>query len=67
VTSASITPKIGRSIYTRLKWLQRHEIDSGTRTGVNTEERENKELRRADKILKSASAFFRPGGAGAAN
>ena len=47
-------------------WLKRHEIESGTRPGLTIEERarmrelerENKELRRANEILKSAAAFF---------
>jgi len=64
--AASIAPKIGCTVHTLLKWVQRQEIDSGTRAGVSTEERarikalerENKELRRANEILKSASAFF---------
>jgi transposase len=62
----SIAPKIGCSAYTLLKWVQRTEVDSGVRPGVTTEEserikvleREVKELRRANEILKSASAFF---------
>jgi transposase len=48
------------------KWIRRTEIDSGQRPGVTTEEtaeirrlrRENAELRRANEILKAASAFF---------
>jgi len=51
---------------TLLTWVKRHEIDTGTREGVTTAdaqrmkelERENKELRRANEILKVASAFF---------
>ena len=47
-------------------WVQRAEIDEGTRPGVTTDaaarlvelERENRELRRANAILRSASAFF---------
>jgi len=62
----SIAPKIGCSTKSLLNWVQRQEVDSGTRAGVTTEERdrikalerENKELRRANEILKSASAFF---------
>ena len=46
--------------------VKRHEIDSGTRDGITTSElqrlkeleRENKELRKANEILKLASAFF---------
>ena len=49
-----------------LKWVEREEIDRGQRDGVTTVERErlrelereNKELRRANEILKLASAFF---------
>ena len=47
-------------------WVQRAEIDTGVRPGTTTDdaarlvelERENRELRRANAILKSASAFF---------
>jgi transposase len=47
-------------------WLKQAEIDSGSRPGTSTAdaqriaelERENRELRRANAILKSASAFF---------
>lgn len=47
-------------------WVEREEIDSGARPGVSTAEseelrtlrRENAELRRANEILKTASAFF---------
>ena len=47
-------------------WIERKEIDAGERPGVPTAvdarikelERENAELRRANEILKTASAFF---------
>ena len=47
-------------------WVRQAEVDQGTRVGLTTEERarmrelerENKELRRANEILKSAAAFF---------
>jgi len=47
-------------------WVRQAEIDGGSRPGVSTAdqqriaelERENRELRRANEILKSASAFF---------
>jgi transposase len=47
-------------------WVKQAEIDKGERPGLTTEERrrlvelerENRELRRANEILKSASAFF---------
>ena len=62
----SMAPKIGCVPQTLLGWVQRQEIDSGVRDGVTTAEaqrvkeleRENKELRRANEILKLASAFF---------
>ena len=62
----SIAPKIGCVPQTLLGWVQQQEIDSGARTGVTTSEaqrvkeleREVKELRRANEILKLASAFF---------
>jgi len=37
----SIAPKIGCSSNTLLKWLHRHEIDSGLRSGISSEEREH--------------------------
>jgi len=62
----SIAPKIGCVPQTLLSWVQRHEIDTGVRDGVTTAdaqrmkelEREVKELRRANEILKLASTFF---------
>ncbi len=62
----SIAPKIGCTPTTLLDWIKRAEIDRRARPGVTTEERErlkaleneNRELRRANEILKSASAFF---------
>ena len=62
----SIAPKIGCVPQTLHEWVKRQEIDTGLRDGMTTEdrerlkalERENKELRRANEILKLASAFF---------
>ena len=62
----SIAPKIGCVPQTLLEWVKRVEVDTGVRDGVTTAEaqrvkeleRENKELRRANEILKLASAFF---------
>ncbi|WP_302553642.1 IS3 family transposase [Comamonas kerstersii] len=67
----SIAPKIGCVPQTLNEWVKRAEVDAGTREGVTTAEalrvkeleREVKELRRANEILKLASAFFAPGGA----
>ena len=62
----SIAPKIGCVPQTLLEWVKRQEVDAGVRDGVSTSEmqrvkeleREVKELRRANEILKLASAFF---------
>jgi transposase-like protein len=62
----SIAPKIGCVPQTLLDWVKRQEVDAGMRDGVSTAEaqrikaleREVKELRRANEILKLASAFF---------
>ena len=62
----SIAPKIGCVPQTLLEWVKRTEIDAGERAGTTTAEaqrikeleRENKELRRANDILRTASAFF---------
>jgi transposase len=62
----SIAPKIGCVPQTLLEWVKRVEVDSGQREGLSTSERERikalerevKELRRANDILKTASAFF---------
>lgn len=62
----SIAPKIGCVPSTLLDWVKQTEVDAGTRPGVSTSEaqrvkeleREVKELRRANEILKLASAFF---------
>ena len=62
----SIAPKIGCVPQTLHDWVKREEVDSGQREGLTTSERErlkqlereNKELRRANDILKTASAFF---------
>ena len=64
VAVESIAPKIGCSAQTLLTWVKRHEVDNGQRAGVTTSERikdlerENRELRRANDILRTASAFF---------
>ena len=62
----SIAPKIGCVPQTLLEWVKQSEVDAGARLGVSTVEakrikdleREVKELRRANEILKLASAFF---------
>jgi transposase-like protein len=62
----SIAAKIGCVPQTLNEWVKRAEIDSGAREGITTNElqrlkeleREVKELRKANEILKLASAFF---------
>jgi transposase-like protein len=62
----SIAEKIGCHPETLRAWMRRHEVDTGQRAGVTTVaearlkelERENRELRRANEILKKASAYF---------
>lgn len=62
----SVAEKLGPTPETVRGWVRRDEIDNGARPGVTTVEREqikvlereNRELRRANEILKAASAFF---------
>ena len=62
----SIAAKCGMTTKTLRKWVRRAEVDAGARAGLTTDERErlrelereNRELRRANEILKAASAFF---------
>jgi len=62
----SIASKIGCSGETLRKWVRREERDAGVRAGPTSDqlarlkelERENRELRQANEILRKASAFF---------
>jgi transposase-like protein len=62
----SIAGKIGCTAQTLNEWVKKAEVDSGQRAGVPTEmaekmkalERENRELRQANEILRKASAYF---------
>ncbi len=63
----AVARKLGiGSAETLRKWIRRTEVDTGQRPGLTTAEheqikalkKENAELRRANEILKSASAFF---------
>ncbi len=62
----SISSKIGCVPQTLHEWVKRVEVDSGQRAGVPTDmadkvkalERENRELRQANEILRKASAYF---------
>lgn len=61
-----IAEQLGISYETLRKWVRQAEIDGGLRAGTTSEQleeirrlrKENAELRRANEILKSASAFF---------
>jgi len=63
---SSISSKIGCTAETLRKWVRQTEIDKGTRGGLTTSERarlkelerENRELKRANEILRKASAYF---------
>lgn len=65
-TIVSISEKIGCVPQTLHEWVKKAEIDSGKRAGVPTDvaeklralERENRELRQANEILRKASAYF---------
>jgi transposase len=62
----SIAEKFGCSAETLRSWVRRVEVDQGRRDGMSTSdrerlkelERENRELRRANDILRTASAYF---------
>ena len=62
----AIADKLGMTAETLRKWVRQNEIDGGGRAGLSTDERrrmkelerENRELRRANEILKAASVFF---------
>ena len=62
----SIAGKIGCTAETLRTWVRRSEVDSGTRAGTSSTERErlkelereNRELKRANEILRKAAAFF---------
>jgi transposase-like protein len=62
----SIESKFGCTAETLRRWVRQAEIDSGRRDGVTSDdrarikdlERENRELRRANEILRKASAYF---------
>lgn len=62
----SIATTIGCTAQTLHEWVKKAEVDRGARAGVPTEvgerlkalERENRELRQANEILRKASAYF---------
>ena len=63
---SSISAKLGMTAETLRKWVRAAEIDEGLRPGLTSTERErmkqlereNRELRRANEILKAAAVFF---------
>jgi len=65
-TIQSIASKIGCTAETLRKWVRQSERDQGVRPGLTSTERErlkelereNRELRRTNEILRKASAFF---------
>jgi len=62
----SVATKIGCTPETLRSWVKKMEVDSGKQPGVTSDqtermkalERENRELKRANEILRKASAFF---------
>ena len=62
----SIATKIGCTPETLRSWINKMEVDSGSKPGVTSDhadrmkalERENRELKRANEILRKAAAFF---------
>ncbi len=65
-TAVSISGKTGCVPQTLNEWVKKAEVDSGRRAGIPTDtaermkalERENRELRQANEILRKASAYF---------
>ena len=65
-TMESVASKIGCTAETLRKWVRQAERDQGRRDGTTTSdrerfkslERENRELKRANEILRKASAYF---------
>ena len=63
---SSIAAKVGCTAETLRKWVRQAERDSGKRSGLSTDERsrmkelerENRELKRTNEILRKASAYF---------
>ncbi len=63
---SSIAAKIGCSAHTLHEWVKKAEVDTGKRAGLSSDmaekmkalERENRELRQANEILRKASACF---------
>ena len=66
VAIVSISAKIGCARQTLNEWVKKVEVDTGQRGGITPEmaekmkalERENRELKQANEILRKASAYF---------
>ena len=66
MNSVAVAGKVGCTAETLRKWVRQAEQDQGIRKGVTSEERErlktlereNRELKRANEILRKASAYF---------
>jgi transposase len=62
----AVSSKLGMTAETLRSWVRRVQVDQGDRPGLTSDERErlkqlekeNRELRRANEILKDASIFF---------
>jgi transposase len=65
-TIVSVATKLGCTPESLRKWVRQHERDAGKRPGITSGEREklkelereNRELKRANEILRKASAYF---------
>ena len=65
-TVQRVADQLGYGVETVRKWVKRADVDEGVKPGRSSEdaarlkalEQENRELRRANSILRSASAFF---------
>jgi transposase len=65
-TIEAVAPKLGCTSETLRRWVRQAERDGGRRPGLTTDERqrvkelerENRELKRANEILRKASAYF---------
>jgi len=62
----SVAEKVGASAESLRRWVRQAEVDAGARAGTTSTDaeslrelrRENRELRRANEILKAAAVFF---------
>ena len=57
-TIMSVSAKIGCTAQSLHRWVAQAERDQGKRAGLSSAERENRELKRANGILRNVSAYF---------